>query len=136
MLPIYSSLLHAMRMVLKTHHSIDTHVHRHSINNSKSAHVFVIISCLPLLTLDSVSLSLQDMFLIGATGPMRRWLALRFCEALQREVEVQSLTRDTTEADLKQVSVAAVPSLDYRNGLCGRHCNQQRGRLHQVQDLL
>lgn len=31
-----------------------------------------------------------------------RQQALRFGEVLQREVEIQSLTRDTTEADLKQ----------------------------------
>lgn len=78
------------------------------------------------------------MFLIGATGPMRRWLALRFCEALRREVEVQSLTRDTTEADLKQVSVSNVLSLSqhgYRLCVTGTSTVQQSGRLNQVQDL-
>eukprot|EP01062_Namystynia_karyoxenos_P006370 TRINITY_DN1222_c0_g1_i1.p1 TRINITY_DN1222_c0_g1~~TRINITY_DN1222_c0_g1_i1.p1 ORF type:complete len:1879 (+),score=516.05 TRINITY_DN1222_c0_g1_i1:79-5637(+) len=44
----------------------------------------------------------QDVFLVGPTGPMRRWLALRWCEAQGREFEVVALTRDTTEGDLKQ----------------------------------
>lgn len=44
----------------------------------------------------------QDMFLVGEAGPLRRWLALYFCESLGRDVEYVSLTRDTTEADLKQ----------------------------------
>ena len=33
---------------------------------------------------------------------MRRWIALRYCEATNRECEVVTLTQDTTEADLKQ----------------------------------
>lgn len=44
----------------------------------------------------------QDMFLIGPPGPVRRWLAFRFCQLLKREIEFQSLTSDTTESDLKQ----------------------------------
>ena len=44
----------------------------------------------------------QDMFLIGAPGPERRWLAMAFCELTQREVEFVALSRDTTETDLKQ----------------------------------
>ena len=44
----------------------------------------------------------QDMFLIGAPGPERRWLAMAFCELTGREVEFVALSRDTTEADLKQ----------------------------------
>ena len=44
----------------------------------------------------------QDMYLLGIHGPIRRWLALRFCELLNRECEYVALTRDTTEADLKQ----------------------------------
>jgi hypothetical protein len=44
----------------------------------------------------------QDMMLLGEPGPMRRWLALFFCQLTQREVEYVSLSRDTTESDLKQ----------------------------------
>ena len=44
----------------------------------------------------------QDMILLGGYGPLRRWIALRYCEEQQREVEYVALTRDTTEADLKQ----------------------------------
>lgn len=35
-------------------------------------------------------------------GPFRRWLAFRFCELTQREIEYIALSRDTTETDLKQ----------------------------------
>lgn len=42
------------------------------------------------------------MFLLGATGPMRRWLALHYCAVTNREMEYIALTRDTTESDLKQ----------------------------------
>lgn len=44
----------------------------------------------------------QDMILLGGYGPLRRWIALRYCEERQREVEYIALTQDTTEADLKQ----------------------------------
>eukprot|EP01138_Halocafeteria_seosinensis_P008927 gb/GECG01009124.1/.p1 GENE.gb/GECG01009124.1/~~gb/GECG01009124.1/.p1 ORF type:complete len:1545 (+),score=216.25 gb/GECG01009124.1/:1-4635(+) len=44
----------------------------------------------------------QDMFLLGPPGPDRRRLALLFCQMMQREVEFISLSRDTTESDLKQ----------------------------------
>ncbi len=44
----------------------------------------------------------QDIFLVGPPGPQRRWLALRYAELVQREVEVVPISRDTTEADLKQ----------------------------------
>ncbi|KNC74718.1 hypothetical protein SARC_12740 [Sphaeroforma arctica JP610] len=44
----------------------------------------------------------QDMFLIGAPGSQRRRLVMAFCEMTQREVEYVSLSRDTTESDLKQ----------------------------------
>ena len=39
---------------------------------------------------------------IRPPGPFRRWLALYYCELTQREVEYLSLSRDTTEADIKQ----------------------------------
>eukprot|EP00055_Hartaetosiga_balthica_P017545 m.118566 g.118566 ORF g.118566 m.118566 type:complete len:1915 (+) comp9344_c0_seq1:274-6018(+) len=44
----------------------------------------------------------QDVFLIGPPGSYRRRLALGFCEMVNKEVEYIALTRDTTEADLKQ----------------------------------
>lgn len=44
----------------------------------------------------------QDIFLIGAPGPLRRRLALSFCELAGREAELLTLSQDTTEADLKQ----------------------------------
>ena len=44
----------------------------------------------------------QDMFLVGAPGPLRRHLALAYCELTGREMEYVSLSRDTTETDLKQ----------------------------------
>lgn len=44
----------------------------------------------------------QDMFLIGPPGPMRRRLAMAFAELTSREVEYISLSRDTTESDMKQ----------------------------------
>ena len=42
------------------------------------------------------------MFLVGPPGPLRRNLALSFCELTGKEVECVSLSRDTTETDLKQ----------------------------------
>ncbi|KAL4221611.1 von Willebrand factor A domain-containing protein 8 [Mactra antiquata] len=44
----------------------------------------------------------QDVFLIGSPGPMRRQLAMMYLELTKREGEYVSLSRDTTEADLKQ----------------------------------
>ena len=44
----------------------------------------------------------QDMFLVGPPGPERRRLALLYAQLLGREVEVVSISRDTTESDLKQ----------------------------------
>jgi len=44
----------------------------------------------------------QDMFLVGPPGPDRRRLAMLYCELTGREVEVVSISRDTTESDLKQ----------------------------------
>lgn len=43
----------------------------------------------------------QDMFLLGGSFPINRWLAFRFCEMVGRGVEYISLTQDTTESDLK-----------------------------------
>ncbi|XP_061716491.1 von Willebrand factor A domain-containing protein 8 [Cydia pomonella] len=44
----------------------------------------------------------QDMFLLGRPGPGRRKVALQYLELTQRELEYVALSRDTTEADLKQ----------------------------------
>ena len=44
----------------------------------------------------------QDMFLVGSAGPARRAVALTYCELTRREVEYLSLSRDTTESELKQ----------------------------------
>ncbi|XP_011166750.2 von Willebrand factor A domain-containing protein 8 isoform X1 [Solenopsis invicta] len=44
----------------------------------------------------------QDMFLMGGPGTRRRELAFAFLELTGRELEFIALTRDTTEADLKQ----------------------------------
>jgi len=44
----------------------------------------------------------QDLFLIGPPGPEKRHLAMAYCEMTNREMEVVTLTRDTTESDLKQ----------------------------------
>ncbi|XP_013194318.1 von Willebrand factor A domain-containing protein 8 [Amyelois transitella] len=44
----------------------------------------------------------QDMFLLGRPGPGRRKVALQYLELTKRELEYVALSRDTTEADLKQ----------------------------------
>lgn len=44
----------------------------------------------------------QDAMLLGDCIPTLRALALRFCQLTGREVELVSLSRDTTESDLKQ----------------------------------
>jgi hypothetical protein len=44
----------------------------------------------------------QDIFLIGRPGPLRRQLAMQYLEMTGRELEYVALSRDTTEADLKQ----------------------------------
>lgn len=44
----------------------------------------------------------QDVFLIGPPGPLRRSIAMQYLELTKREVEYLSLSRDTTETDLKQ----------------------------------
>ena len=45
---------------------------------------------------------MQDMCLYGPPGPMRRRLAYYYGELTRQEVEYVAITRDTTEADLKQ----------------------------------
>ncbi len=44
----------------------------------------------------------QDMFLLGSPGPLRRQLALAFCELLSVNYEVLTISQDTTESDIKQ----------------------------------
>ncbi|CAD5229391.1 unnamed protein product [Bursaphelenchus okinawaensis] len=44
----------------------------------------------------------QDVFLIGVPGSLRSDLVLSYLELSNREFEYLSLTRDTTEADIKQ----------------------------------
>jgi MoxR-like ATPase len=44
----------------------------------------------------------QDMFLLGGPGVARRHLAMRYAELVNREIEFLAISRDTTEADLKQ----------------------------------
>ena len=44
----------------------------------------------------------QDAFLLGPPSPLRRRLVLTFAELLNKEVEFLTITKDTTESDLKQ----------------------------------
>ena len=44
----------------------------------------------------------QDVFLLGSHPAHLRQLAFRFAEVVRREVEFVSISRDTTESDLKQ----------------------------------
>lgn len=46
----------------------------------------------------------QDVFLLGSVcgGPLPRWLILHYCAVMNRPVQCVSLTRDSTESDLKQ----------------------------------
>ena len=64
----------------------------------------------------------QDMFLTGAPGPFSRRVALLFCELAQREVEFVSLSRDTTETDLKQRREITGTSVQYVDQVSGVTC--------------
>ncbi|CAO3593309.1 unnamed protein product [Absidia cylindrospora] len=44
----------------------------------------------------------QDIFLIGPPGPLRRNLVMKYAEMTQREIEYVALSKDVTDADLKQ----------------------------------
>ena len=44
----------------------------------------------------------QDVFLLGVPGPQRRRLVMMYCELVGRDVEYVAISRDTTDADLKQ----------------------------------
>jgi len=62
------------------------------------------------------------MFLLGSPGPCRRHLALAFCEMTGREVEYVSLSRDTTETDLKQRREIINSSVHYMDQVCRNVC--------------
>lgn len=51
--------------------------------------------------------------MVGPPGPHKRQLAFRFGEVIQRELEYLSISRDTTEADLKQRAEVVHGSLHY-----------------------
>ena len=44
----------------------------------------------------------QDVCIIGDPGPAKRWIAMIYAQVARREVQLLSLSRDTTEADIKQ----------------------------------
>lgn len=46
--------------------------------------------------------SVQDVFLVGPPGPHRRRLAMWYAQVTNQEVEYCSISRDTTDSDLKQ----------------------------------
>lgn len=60
----------------------------------------------------------QDMFLIGHPGSWRRQLVMAYLQLTQQEVEFVSLSRDTTEADLKQRREIIKGSAEYINQVC------------------
>jgi hypothetical protein len=53
------------------------------------------------------------MYILGAPGPIRRRLAFFLCELLERETEYLAITRDTSEADLKQRAEVVNGSLTF-----------------------
>ena len=57
----------------------------------------------------------QDIFLLGPPGPVRRRLALQYCEMTNRDVEYIALSRDTTESDLKQRREIRAGSTQYHD---------------------
>ena len=63
----------------------------------------------------------QDACLIGPPGPLRRWTCLTFCARYQKPCHYVSLTRDTTESDLKQrreLTDSTVTFVDQPTVLC------------------
>ncbi|RCI05809.1 von Willebrand factor A domain-containing protein 8, partial [Rhizopus stolonifer] len=44
----------------------------------------------------------QDIFLLGPPGPLRRNIVMKYAEMTQREIEYVALSKDVTDADLKQ----------------------------------
>jgi von Willebrand factor A domain-containing protein 8 len=80
----------------------------------------------------ALAIAFSDVFLIGPPGPYRRRIAMRYCEVAEREVRVVGLacqitttllrqaeylaiTRDTTEADLKQRAEVTNKTLHYQD---------------------
>ena len=57
----------------------------------------------------------QDAILLGSDPALLRRHLFRFAELVEREVEVISVTRDTTEADLKQRRELVGGSVVYAN---------------------
>ena len=74
------------------------------------------------------------MFLVGPPGPLRRHLALAFCELMGKEVEYVSLSRDTTETDLKQrreIVGGTVHYVDQVHAYCLVLCSNKQTNKHQ-----
>ncbi|KAI4788894.1 hypothetical protein KUCAC02_035566 [Chaenocephalus aceratus] len=70
----------------------------------------------------------QDVFLIGPPGPLRRSIAMQYLELTKREVEYVSLSRDTTETDLKQrreIRSGTAFYIDQSSGASGRDVSSE-----------
>ena len=68
----------------------------------------------------------QDVFLLGRPGPQRRQLAQQFLQLTSREMEFVSLSRDTTESDLKQRREIRAGTAEYEDGSAVRAATQGR----------
>lgn len=55
----------------------------------------------------------QDMCIVGEPGPLRRWLVQVYCHYARRETQLLVLSRDTTDADIKQRKEILNGSLTY-----------------------
>jgi len=64
----------------------------------------------------------QDLFLIGPPGPMKRRLTMAFAELTSREIEYISLSRDTTESDMKQRREVMEKTAQYIDQVGGWFC--------------
>ena len=51
----------------------------------------------------------QDMFLLGEHGPLRRWVAMAFCEVQGREIEYIALTQVQRDARTARPRARARP---------------------------
>ena len=76
-----------------SHTSLDDNTHASRLSQEMLAHLRW------LMQKDALG---QDVFLVGPPGPRRRQLAMLYCELVGKEYEMVSITRDTTESDLKQ----------------------------------
>lgn len=86
---------------------------------SVSLHYFAVILAVVVVVAAIFQDTLgQDIFLLGSPGPYRRHLALAFCELTGREVEYVSLSRDTTETDLKQRREIINSTVHYIDQVC------------------